>query len=192
MSISTTARILSTAAAAALALAALSGCSLITTLSQAGGETPTSSEPATSGGPIGEGVESPPATTDAPGPTEQGHPTSLFDIKVGDCFDLVTDQNNASLYSSCDVLHTYEAFGVVTLTDATWPGDDAVSDKGFDGCKNMFLGYVGTNYGTSSYDIYLITPSEQTWNEMNDREVLCLVYPGDGSQAVGSAANSRR
>lgn len=192
MSMSTTTRILSATAAAAVALTGLAGCSLITTLAEGADPVTTETPVTTDPGGGGEGVESPPPTTSSPPPTEAGYSTSLFDLKVGDCFDLPQEAQNATLFSTCDVPHTYEAFGVVTLTDPSYPGDDAVSDKGWDGCRNLFSGYVGSNPSVSTYDIYMITPSEGSWNDMNDREVLCLVYLRDGSQAVGSAANSRR
>ena len=196
MSTKTPIRILTAMTVAGLALASMTGCTLIDAL--AGGE-PTQTPPET---PIvveetpTTDTPSPPPVTPTPTtePTEAGQLTNFFDLKVGDCFDIPDDANgNALLFSTCDVLHTYEAYSIETMPgDSTFPGEGAVSDYAETTCLDAFQAYVGKSYATSFYGVYYITPSKETWEGVNDREVLCLVYPYDGTQSTGSAKDSRK
>lgn len=188
------ARILSAIAAAALGIAGLAGCTLVTTLASGDEPEPTSTE-AQEPEHTSEG-ESPEPTDDTESsetPTEEGQLTNFFDLKVGDCFDEPNGGGgDALLYSSCDVPHTYEAYSVVIMEgEATYPGDDAVAEFAANACLESFQGYVGSNPNSSSFTYEYIVPSESTWENMNDREIMCLVTPKDGSPTTGSAQNSR-
>ena len=57
-------------------------------------------------------------------PAEDGTPTNFLDLNVGDCFDIPSNlpAGEALKYSSCDVLHLYEAFAAEDLPDGEFPG----------------------------------------------------------------------
>ena len=185
-------RFLAAVAAVALSTVLLSGCTLITTLAQGGSAspTPTASETSTSGG--GTTTSSTPTSTPT---TEAGTRINFFDLKVGDCFDIPADsKGQATLFSSCEPLHVYEAYAIVTMTTggATYPGDDAVNTFGNTACADAFAGYVGTSTSSSKFDFQYITPSKETWEGQNDRELMCILVMPDKTPVAGSAHNSRK
>ena len=191
--LSAPARLLAALGAAALSVTSLAGCTLITTIAEAGATT----EPTVTETPIivdGEdGSTTPPPTTPSPTSGEQGQPTDYFHLKVGDCFDepAVAD-GTALLYSSCDVPHLYEAYALVVMEGATYPGEQAVLDFGQRACSDAFQGYVGSSLATSKFTYSFIYPTEGTWNNMGDREFLCTVTPHDEVKTTGSAKDSRK
>lgn len=187
-------RMLIAVAMAGLATTALSGCTLISTLSAEGDEpetTQTTEPTPDEGGSTAEPTEDVPPTTAAP--SEEGQLTDFFDLKVGDCFDLPEEPNgNALLYSSCDVPHLFEAYSVHVMEGDSYPGVDAVDDFAADVCIDSFQGYVGSSPSTSIYGYQSIVPSQETWENMNDREIMCVLTPSDGEPTTGSAADSRK
>lgn len=190
------ARRLAALAAVAFALVSLTGCTLVTTLAGDGGTaSPTETTPAETDTSNGEAIDSPAPdpTTPAPTASEDGMVTDFFYLKVGDCFDIPDDQNGvALLYSSCDVPHLYEAYSVEVMPGDEYPGDDAVIEYAKEMCTNAFQGYVGSSPGTSVFRISYIYPTEGTWTNMNDREIMCALEPRDGTPVTGSARDSRR
>ena len=46
--------------------------------------------------------------------------------------------------------------------------------------------FVGASYQASRYDYSPLMPSEQTWDEFDDREVLCFLVNHDGTATRGS------
>lgn len=190
------ARVLAAIAAAGIGIGSLSGCTIMSTLADGGDdpETTTSTtpepDPTESGDPVDTGDPDPTGST---GPEEDGQLTNFFDLKIGDCFDIPDDgDGQALLYSTCEVAHMYEAYSVAVMEgDSTFPGDDAVYEYADEVCNDAFQGYVGSNHGSSSFTYQYIVPSQGTWENMNDREILCTVTPKSGSTTTGSAENSR-
>lgn len=195
MSKTTPIRILTSIAVVGLGLASLTGCTLINTLAGGGGSTPTPTAEPTASETATESP-TPSETTDptTPAPTEAGQLTNFFDLKVGDCFDVPDDANgNALLFSSCNVLHDYEAYSVETMPgDSTYPGETAVDDFASTACVDAFQAYVGKPYSSSTYAYTPITPSKETWEQLNDREILCVLGLADGTPTTGSAKDSRK
>ncbi|GGA59287.1 hypothetical protein GCM10011490_06600 [Pseudoclavibacter endophyticus] len=188
-------RAVASLAVAAIGLTGLAGCTLVTTLTDGGAPAPTptpteTAEPDPTTG--GEFTDTP--STDGPTdtPAEDGQQTNYFDLKVGDCFDDGETEGFATLFSSCEVPHLYEAYYVTIMEGDEFPGDDAVLEFAEDVCNNAFQNYVGSNPSNSSYSYQYITPSESTWENMNDREIMCVVTPRDGEPTTGSAQDSRR
>jgi len=86
----------------------------------------------------------------------------------------------------CAEPHKYELFANTELAmDGDYPGED-VFDIAFDACDAMFFDYVGESYGSSEWYVDVITPTEQGWNEFDDRAVNCLLYlwDNDSSEVV--------
>jgi hypothetical protein len=46
--------------------------------------------------------------------------------------------------------------------------------------------YVGLDVDTSIYDVGPITPSQTTWEEADDREILCFAFDAASGSITGS------
>lgn len=132
-----------------------------------------------------------PATT---APAEDGTPTNFLDLNVGDCFDIPSNlpPGEALKYSSCDVLHLFEAFATEDLADGEFPGGDAVEEQARAVCEPAFADFVGESWQSSTFDFQFIVPSERTWRENGDRSVMCMVTSLNGLPWAGSAAGKGR
>lgn len=120
-----------------------------------------------------------------------GTETSVFDLASGDCFDASGDEVDTVTVIDCELPHTYEAFAIFDHEagiDAPYPGDEALLEYADSACQPYFEEYVGIAYPDSQYWITSVTPSRQTWEEGDDREIVCALKLGeDAEETTGSA-----
>jgi Septum formation len=114
--------------------------------------------------------------------------SSVFDLKVGDCFN--DDPAGGTVVNTvatvdCGDPHDNEVYFVFDMTDAAFPGSDASIDAGSERCIAEFEGFVGISYIESDLDVFPITPTAESWDQ-GDREVLCALYALDLSKLTGS------
>lgn len=123
--------------------------------------------------------------------TEAGT-ADVFDLHVGDCFD---DESASEITDvpavPCAEAHDNEVYYLFDLPDGDYPGDEAVSSGADDGCAAQFESFAGIAYDSSTLDWFTITPTEDTWNSVNDREVICSIYDPAGKTS-GSLAGAAR
>ncbi len=120
-------------------------------------------------------------------------PTAVYalDIHVADCFNSPGAESVEQVtVVPCGEPHDFEAFYSFQLDDGPYPGDDAVQKQWFDGCLAQFESFVGTKFDESALDVSAIYPTERTWNDLKDREVLCSVTAIDGIRRTGTARNA--
>lgn len=115
---------------------------------------------------------------------DMGRPASgadgVFTADPGQC--LADPEPGGRL--SCDGEHRAEVFYTFNLDDGDYPGDDAVDDEAESRCAAQVEAYLGGADADSTYGIASLTPSEQTWDDDGDTEVLCLLtteHPESGS-----------
>jgi hypothetical protein len=118
-----------------------------------------------------------------------------FEIQLGDCYDdSADDDEGTEVFGvdavSCAQLHDNEVFAVFDLDLKTFPEGDAMGEIAFDECIQRFEPFVGRDYPSSSLDITLMYPTQQTWNELKDREVLCALYDIELNKLQGSMRDS--
>ena len=136
--------------------------------------------------------------SDEPARDEDGNVTEAstddaFALKVGDCV------NTADLgeyveevpFVPCAEPHDSEVFAATELTGEEFPGDDAVGDQAWEFCYGQFQGFVGVSYDESELDMFPMYPLEEGWNEIGDREVICLVTDTAG-EVTGSLKGAGR
>lgn len=125
---------------------------------------------------------------------DDGEPVNFFDLKVGDCFDIPSNfpSGEALRWSSCDVLHMFEAFAETELPAGEFPGTSEVEDAALEFCEPAFVEFVGESWTTSDFDFQFIVPSERTWGELDDRKVMCMATSLSGLPWSGSAAEGGR
>lgn len=148
---------------------ALAGCSMVTGVMS--GDKPSRDE--TSGEVLEQGTE------------------SAFDLEVGDCVADGTD--DAVVFDlnlvPCDESHSDEAYYAFDLNQDEFPGDEAIIAAADERCIAEFPNYVGTEYEDSALTYWPMTPTEDGWRELGDREVMCMLYDESGPLA-GSAKGS--
>lgn len=112
---------------------------------------------------------------------------SVYEVRVGDCFETVSGSGTISTLIAipCDRLHDHEVFALPQLVGgpgADFPGAGEVTDQGRDMCQAAFEGYVGVPPEGSRFGIGLLPPSFASWNT-GDREVICWITAGDRLQS---------
>ena len=119
-----------------------------------------------------------------------------FDIRLGDCFnDASSTSANVEITSidgvPCSEPHDNEVYALINLTQSSFPGDAAMETLAFEACLEKFEAFVGKDYESSQLDIFPIYPTRQSWNDLNDREVVCALYDLDLKKLAGSMRGSR-
>ena len=120
---------------------------------------------------------------------------NVFDLEVGQCFDDpedLTEVGNVEIVDCADPHdnEVYHVFDIPGGDDAPYPGSLSVSTSADDGCLAAFPGFVGIDYNSSRYVVSSLQPSEQSWNDIDDREVVCFLFDIDLAKLTGSARNT--
>ena len=117
---------------------------------------------------------------------------SPFELEVGTCFDAPDDALIGSVQVvSCDGYHENEVFAAVNYPAGPsdpFPGDKPIAAMADRDCVPAFEAYVGVSYEASRYLWAPMVPTESSWTERGDREILCALYVVEG--ATGSAKGS--
>lgn len=119
--------------------------------------------------------------------TESGE-VGAFRIQLGDCINgAMTGLVESVEGVPCSTPHDAEVYHAFLLPDGVYPGDASVGESASNGCYNAFEPFVGHEYATSIYDISSLSPTQESWDGLRDREVLCLMVNYDGTKKTGSA-----
>lgn len=113
----------------------------------------------------------------AAGLTACGGP-DVFDIEVGSCMnkaDLEGDEVSAIKTFDCAEEHDVEAYAATDLEGDEYPGKDAILTKAEDFCMAEFESFVGSNYQESTLFFSYLYPTQESWDQKDDRQVLCLL-----------------
>jgi len=113
-----------------------------------------------------------------------GITVSVFDIKVGDCYQDPEESDFVSELTlvDCDAPHDNEiyAFGLYPADeDDEFPDEETLDEFTDEYCTEVFEEYVGIAYDDSIYYVTYLQPTEESWND-GDREVVCILYDQDG------------
>jgi putative regulator of septum formation len=88
----------------------------------------------------------------------------------------------------CTKPHTHEIFATVQNTvDAVYPGMAALEQFAETNCYKQFEPYVGIDWPDSSLFVTWIVPSLGSWNDEDDRAVMCVLGRKDGGQLERTA-----
>ena len=101
--------------------------------------------------------------------------------EVGECVvtaDIPDDVTDIPTVD-CSEPHDGQVVGKFELDDGDYPGDDAVQTAAQEGCLTEFESFVGIAYEESSLEPSWVYPTEQTWNEVDDREVICFAISAE-------------
>lgn len=114
-----------------------------------------------------------------------------FDLQLSDCFnDPGSDEVQVVTVLPCSTNHDFEVYHLFQLADGDYPGPDALEDLWIQGCLPEFEPFVGMSFDESELDISAIFPTQQSWDDLGDREVLCSVTAVNGLPRATSAQDS--
>ena len=125
---------------------------------------------------------------------------SVVSFTIGECVNL-PDGEVIDDYETVDCAepHDGEVFALPQMPDAEGAPFDSSAVTAFanDRCQGQaFTDYVGQAWDTSAIYSSAVSPSQDSWDNANDREVVCLLVgapleDGSGfSQLTGSKQNS--
>lgn len=121
---------------------------------------------------------------------------SVFDVQPGECFaaqSKVKAQLSDLTMVPCTKPHTQEAYAIVhyqpnrsgtttvAATGGAYPGGTALATYAKGVCAQRFAGYVGVDYLDSSLYYTYLLPSARSWEQNDDRNVLCFVTTTGGT-----------
>jgi hypothetical protein len=143
----------------------------------------------------GTGDDSPDAPAPAASLADEGEAASVFDLGVGQCYNLPEETNVEEVnVVDCAEPHQYEVYAVIQHPagpDEEYPGDEAISDFADEECLgSTFEDYVGTPYQESELFAFVLQPTAETW-DVGDREFVCAAYLEEG-ELEGSVQGSER
>ena len=131
------------------------------------------------------------STRDDAGEIVEGGEVGAFRIRLGDCIASMAEEGLFESVNAvpCSEPHEAEVYAAFNLADAdaAWPGTAAVDRQADQGCYDRFSAFVGTSYERSMYGYGSMTPTKDSWEQIDDREVLCMITTIDGSLSTGSA-----
>ena len=117
---------------------------------------------------------------------------NVFSLEVGNCFndpDSFEEVNSVEIVD-CAEPHDNEVFATYEMTTTSFPGQDIAVNQGQQRCVVLFDGYVGRDYASSSLEVGVLTPTAESWERLDDREVVCLLYDVGLRKLTGSVKNT--
>ena len=118
-----------------------------------------------------------------------------FELEVGDCFDdtaMGVNEVTEVPGLPCSTPHDNEVYALFDLPTGPFPGDDAIDAAAGQGCYDRFESAIGRPYEESELAFVSMYPTEASWNEIGDREVVCIAYHMEYSKLTGSVLGSGR
>ncbi len=112
-------------------------------------------------------------------------------LRVGDCIEALDgDRLEAVDVVPCDEPHAYEAYHEYVIDGDEYPGSDVIEERAGQRCLAAFEDFIGVPYAESVWEISYFWPTEDTWDNFDDRRVLCLVVRPDDAPTTGTAKDS--
>jgi hypothetical protein len=111
----------------------------------------------------------------------------------------ITDKTGAEISKlpviACDKPHSHEVYDVYVVTpqDAdAYPGNDSLERIAKRECVAAFEPFVGISAFDSSLFFSWMVPSLKSWNDDDDRQVICVLGAHDGHPLTGSMRGTRQ
>ncbi len=124
----------------------------------------------------------------------EGGEVDALRLRVGDCLAETAVDGSGEVESvpvvPCSEPHHTELYHSFQLAGDDFPVDPSVEQLAGEGCYDAFESFIGLAYEDSVWDISTIYPTPESWDQINDREVLCGTYRVDDGLSVGSAEGS--
>ena len=131
---------------------------------------------------------------------DEGEGVSVFESQAGQCFEAqaeVKAQLSELTEVDCDQEHAQESYAVIPFVadgseiPDTYPGDDALAKFANGACAGEYGTYVGVDYLDSELFYTYLLPSARSWENEDDRSVICFVTSA-GEPLQGSVKGTKR
>ncbi len=104
----------------------------------------------------------------------------VFSIKVEECFNDETAEGETVTEVEkvdCAEPHIWEAYESIIVEDGdgSYPGEEVVTEQAQTDCKAPSRPTSASTTTTRPSYLSYYYPTEETWTEINDREILCIV-----------------
>lgn len=128
-------------------------------------------------------------TRDEAGAIVESGGLGVFTVRTGDCVQLPTE--NLDMVASiegvpCDTPHDAQVFAELTVAGDEFPGREAMENTAGEQCVSRWEAALGAYDPAGNLDLTFFTPTEESWEAENDREVTCFVVSADGTPITGS------
>jgi hypothetical protein len=121
--------------------------------------------------------------------------SEVFSLEVGQCFQEPAGESEEITdveVVDCEEPHDNEAFHSFELEGDQFPGREAAAAAAEEECYgDAFEDYIGQPYQTSEVAVFTITPTRASWEEADDREIVCVAFV-PGQRVEGSLQGSGR
>jgi hypothetical protein len=92
---------------------------------------------------------------------------------------------------ACDEEHTHEIYATVEYDEkSVYPGVEELGTFAEVACLEQFEPFVGNSAFDSTLSYSWLVPTLGSWNDEDDRDVLCVLSNRDGAPLVGSVQSS--
>ena len=92
---------------------------------------------------------------------------------------------------ACEESHTHEIYArIVYEEQSVYPGVEELGSFAEVACLEQFEPFVGTSSLETTLSYSRLVPTLGSWNDEDDREVLCVLSARDGAPLVGSVQSS--
>jgi hypothetical protein len=119
-------------------------------------------------------------TRDESGAVTSGGSVSAFEVQVGDCSNAELEEETTTIaLVPCVEPHSHEAYFTAEHPDGPYPGATALEVFAEQQCVGAFADYMGIEVAESRFYFTYLFPSVSTWNDKQDRQVVCFVVSRD-------------
>ncbi|WP_162448175.1 septum formation family protein [Phytoactinopolyspora mesophila] len=108
---------------------------------------------------------------------------SIFDIAEGDCLGEYRDDGDVQDVDliPCDQEHEQEVLLITQIDADELPGQEDIQQQVIDECLPAFEEFVGVEFDESELDIHYLSPSQDSWDQQDDRDIVCTIYDPAGT-----------
>jgi hypothetical protein len=107
--------------------------------------------------------------------------------EVGDCIESLSAGSVTEIPTvDCDEPHQAQVIGTFDHEGDDFPGTAAIEATAVEECTEAFEEFVGAPFLETSLSPSSLNPTEETWNEADDRETICLATRDDGEDLTES------
>jgi hypothetical protein len=130
------------------------------------------------------------ATRDEAGAITDTDEVGVFRLREGDCLalpgaDLGDDQVESLEAVPCTEPHGGEVLALIDVEggeDAPFPGREVMDETATERCVAEFDSTTGTDFMSDpDWNMTWLTPTDDSWTVLGDREIVCIVVPLDGT-----------
>lgn len=115
----------------------------------------------------------------------------VFSLKVGDCkMSSATGEIQDVDVVPCEESHDEEVYYEFKMDDGEF-SEEAVDAATQECVGEAYTTFVGVAWDDSALDVYPITPTQRTWDELNDRVIQCVISDPAGP-VTGSLEGAAR